>query len=425
MTMTRRSVLSGIGATSFLAACGGEDGSGALSPAPAPPAAPVPTPTPTPPPVSAVRSVLTLGMSVFLGADLVGGNYPDRAAFMQARAPVRYFVDRLEALRGPGAGGTISEVNRAVGGSFDNDTPSQYAEVAGQSFDLVFLGLAMNSGSAYGVHGRGPNADYTRSILRDLIQQIKKDGARPVLCNTIHPWPEKITPVSINSALQEGVAWPASSATLYQRVPLRFDQGANDLIARDGSFSTGPGRFLSAGSQLRVLSGGGLNDGRTLRVAERLSPERLRIEAGDIQQSGDLDAFVQHYAPDLEPVLDPPPSRQTQRRDWNGSGVAVDGIASYRVWNAMLQELCAETDILLLDMEYRGFAWVEKRGWESVYTSVYAGERFETFNHPQLEAQSAIYGGLMRHLAELAHQNALPQGYAVLRGPDVHAMTGS
>lgn len=51
--------------------------------------------------------------------------------------------------------------------------------------------------------------------------------------------------------------------------------------------------------------------------------------------------------------------------------------------------------------------------------SNYAGQRFETFNHPQIEAQRVIYGELMSHAAEMFHQNTLPTGYGVLRGPAI------
>ena len=414
MTVTRRGVLSGIGASTLLAACGGEGGTGDASLSP-----PVSTPTPTSMLPAGPTAILTLGMSVFLGADVVGPNYPDREAFMRSHAPVRYFADRLQVLRDQSGGGAVTENNAAVGGSFDNDTPRQYAAANGRAYDLVFLGLAMNSGSAYGVHGRGPNADYTRGILRDLLSRIKADGAQPIVCNTIHPWPEKITPESIGRALYEGVAWPAQSATLYQDTRLRFDRSASDISSQDGAFGTGPGRFLTAGSQLRIVTGGGANEGQIFRVVERLSPDRLRIQPGQIAESGDFRVVAQHYAPDLEPILDPPPSRQTQHRDWNGTGRTVDGIADYRLWNAMLQELCAETNTLLFDLEYRGFEWVAKRGWDSVYVSSYGGERFETFNHPQLEAQKVIYGGLMSQAAEMFHQNMLPKGHAVLRGPEI------
>ena len=423
MTISRRNVLTGIGASTLLSACGGDGGSGVtgtvVTPAPAPTPSPVPSPTPTPAPVppAGPTAILTTGMSVFQGADIVGPNYPDREAFMRANAPVRYFVDRLQALRNAEGGPPVTERNVAVGGSFDNDTPGQYAG-AGGSHNLVFLGLAMNSGSAYGVHGRGPNAAFTRGVLHGLLARIKADGAQPILCNTIHPWPERITPQNIQNALFEGVAWPPESATLYGNTSLRFDAAADEIRCEDSAFGTGPGRFLTAGSQLRIIAGGGRNEGRTLQVAERLSPDRLRIRTGEIAESGSFGVFAQHRAPDLEPILDPPPSRQRQNRDW-GTGTAVDGLASYHLWNNMLGQLAEETDTLLFDLEYRGFAWVARHGWESVYVSTYAGVRFETFNHPQLAAQSAIYGGLMRHAAELFHRNALPKGYARLRGPEV------
>ncbi|MEF3088159.1 hypothetical protein, partial [Bacillus altitudinis] len=74
----------------------------------------------------------------------------------------------------------------------------------GKPHDIVLLGLAMNSDSTYGVHDRGPNAAFTKDVLRGVLRDIAAEGAPPFVCNTIHPWPEKITQESISSAPYEG-----------------------------------------------------------------------------------------------------------------------------------------------------------------------------------------------------------------------------
>lgn len=356
-------------------------------------------------------------MSVFRGADLVPPAYPDREAFMLSHAPVRYFVNRLQLLRGSG-GGSVREVNVAVGGSFDNDVPRQYAEAGGKPYDLVFLGLAMNSGTVYGVHGRGPNAAYTYDVLRGFIRQLQQAGARPILCNTIHPWPERISPESMASSLVEGIAWPPEQATLFTTTMLSFDAEAGLIAAPPGLLTSGPGRLVKEGSLLRINRGGGANQGRTLTVTRVVENDVLALTPGDITQSGQFEVQLQHYAPPIDEILVPPPVMQRERRDWTGNGIPVDGLASFRLWNGMLGDLARETGTLLLDLEWRGFRWVERNGWPSIYRTESSGGVFETLNHPQLAAQRSIYGGLMEYLAEQLHERRLTNGHAVLRGPD-------
>ena len=442
MTLTRRAAVSGIVSTVALAGCGGEGGTGdgpiavvPVTPAPAPTPSPAPTPTPTPsaPPLQsrATLSILTLGMSVFLGDDLVGFDNPDRAAIIADNTPTRYFAKALMAARP--AGRTIREVNAAVGGSFDDQTPDQYAGAAGKPYDVVILGLGMNSGSAYGVHGRGPNAVFTKERLRTLLREIKTTGAVPIVCNTVHPWPEKTTPVSIRSALSEGIAWPAEQQTLLYGGTLAFDREAgtfgSPLPSEEGRglFERAGGQSIRAGSKLRIDDRTGLNDGQNaganagiiMTVTRRVGGNTVQVEPGSIQESGVFTSVVRHFDPPIDEFLVPPSTQQVQKRDWTGGGVIVDGLASYATWNGILADLAREEDVKLLDFEYRGFKWVEWRGWQSVYTSIYQGVVFETYNHPQWAAQRVVYGDMMTWLAGVLDTNGLSGGFERLIGPPI------
>lgn len=364
-------------------------------------------------------NLLTLGMSVFRGDDLVPGNYPERDAFIARNAPTQFFSNKLGVLRAP-TGGAVTHINAAVGGAFDHEMPVQFASVASGPFHLIFLGLGMNSGSIYGVHGRGPNAQFTKEVLRDFIRSRKAAGGLPVLCNTIHPWPEKFDPVRTAGDLIEGIAWPSQSRTLYTHVSFTLDADAATLRTyENGVFDAGPGRFLKAGSLLRVAQDGGGNTGQTLEVLARIDGSTLQLAPGAIRQAGTFRALLQHYAPPAEEILPTPLSKQRQFRDWTGRGIPVDGLESYREWNAILHDLCKEEEIKLVDFEYRGFRWVEANGWASVYASSYGGVPFETYNHPQYAAAKVIYGEMMEQLATAYQAGTMTAGYEVLRGSDM------
>lgn len=411
----------------WLTGCGSSDPVNTLEPiavVPAPAPSPAPTPTPTPTPAVAV-SALTVGMSVFLGADLVGANYPDRDTVIAKNAPTQVFIDTLKGLRGANDG-PVTHTNAAVGGSFDNDVPQQFAGAAGKPFNLIILGLAMNSGSVYGVHGRGPNADYTKAILKAFIREQKAAGTMMFLCNTVHPWPEKFDPEKTEEALAEGVAYPAQQATLYSHINVTFDADKSTMHVDEpdasgvGFFARpGSGSYIKAGSRLRIRSDGGKNDGEIFTVDQVIDPTTLLIKAGSIKESGFFYPFVQHYGPDLEKILTVPPSKQRQTRDWSGNGVQVDGLASFSLWNSILRDICEEEGIKLVDLEHRGFRWVERHGWASVYSSTYNGVQFDTFNHPQIAAQKVIYGDMMRDLAARYQAGQFQPGFEVLRGPDL------
>lgn len=362
-------------------------------------------------------------MSIFRGADLVGPNYPDREAFLADNTPSRYFTRALSALRRP-IDGAVSEFNAAVGGAFDHEAAGQYAGASGKPYSIVLLGLAMNSGSAYGVHGRGPNAAFTKSILRSTLRNIIDSGTTPFVFNTIHPWPEKVTPTSIRSALIEGIAWPIEQETLLFSGPLVFDPGSNlfgstevDADGRGIFARPGGGQSIRAGSKLLVQSGGGGNTGIVLTVVRQTSGTTVEVEPGAIREGGVVFGTVRHINLPIDEFLSPPSTQQRQTKDWTGSGVMVDGLASYATWNAILADLCREENVKLIDLEYRGFKWVERRGWESIYTSTYQGMPFETFNHPQLAAQRVIYGDMMSWLAAAIDAGTLAPGFQILRGP--------
>ncbi|MCP8893252.1 hypothetical protein [Sphingomonas faeni] len=364
-------------------------------------------------------------MSVFLGADLVGANYPDRDAFIVANAPTQIFIDKLKGLRGPNDG-AVTHTNAAVGGSFDNDVPQQWAGATGKPFNLIILGLAMNSGSVYGVHGRGPNADYTKRILKSFIREHNIAGTMIFVCNTIHPWPQKFDIAKTEEALAEGVAYPVSQATLYGHINVTFDAVKSTMridepdAAGLGFFDqAGSGNYIKSGTQLRIRQGGGRNDGEIFKVVTKIDGATLRIEAGNIKESGVFYPFVQHYSPDLEQILTVPPSKQKQVKDWSGSGVKIDGLASYSLWNSILGDICKEEGVKLIDLEYRGFRWAERYGWASVYSSSYEGVPFNTFNHPQIRAQKVIYGDMMRDLAARYNAGQFQAGFEALRGPAI------
>lgn len=85
----------------------------------------------------------------------------------------------------------------------------------------------------------------------------------------------------------------------------------------------------------------------------------------------------------------------------------------------MLLDLCREEDVPLLDIEYRGFKWVELRGWRSVYEATYQDVKMSNLNHPVYEAQRVIYGELMTFLAERYASGQLVTGFQILRGPTI------
>ena len=434
MTVSRRATLTGLLTTVALAGCGGGGASGdgpIATPAPTPTPSPTPTPTPTPNPTPtplplqsrATLGILTLGMSVFLGDDLVSDDNPDRAAIIADNTPTRYFTKALVAARPTGR--TVRELNAAVGGAFDDQTPGQYAGAPGKPYDIVFLGLGMNSGSTFGVHSRGPNAGFTKERLRALLKDIKTAGSVPIVCNTIHPWPERTSPESIRSALSDGIAWPPEHQTLLYGGVLSFDREAglfgSPELGSDGRglFERDGGESIRVGSRLRIDMGGGPNDGIVMTVVRRIGGSTVQVEPGSIIESGTFGGYVRHFDPPVDEFLVPPSTEQLQRRDWTGAGVRVDGLASYRTWNAILADLAREEDVKLLDLEYRGFKWVERRGWPSVYTSTYRGVVFETYNHPQLTAQRVIYGEAMTWLARILDTGGLSGGYERLLGPAI------
>ena len=97
---------------------------------------------------------------------------------------------------------------------------AQYAGAAGKPYDIAFLGLAMNSGTVYGVNSRGPNAAFTRNVLKDFLVALKGEGVRPIVCNTIHMWPETATPAGMAAALVEGQLFSLSPARASTRMPV-------------------------------------------------------------------------------------------------------------------------------------------------------------------------------------------------------------
>lgn len=366
-------------------------------------------------------------MSIFRGSDLVPANYPDREAFQADHAPVRYF--HRELLVQPSYyGRDIAYDNQAVGGSFDNDVPGQFVRSVQEPKGLYFLGLGMNSGSLYGVYSRGPNAGYTIGILRSHVRATKAAGLTPFLCNTIHPWPERVTIAEMTDSLYEGLNWPVDRRTLRAERDFVFD-AATGTLALPGFYADGLALFdhpsggtrIKSGSRLRVggAVAAGPNDGRTMTVVERIDGTSVRVRSGDIQESATYRTIVQHVEPPLDEIMDTPPSKQRQSRDWTGNGVPVEGLASYALWNDMLRDLCRDEDIPLLDIEYRGFRWVERYGWPSVYTATYDGVTMTNFNHPVLAAQRVIYGDLMIWLAREYGAGRLPGGFSVLRGPTI------
>ena len=424
---TRRGALFSVASMIALAACG-SGGAGDTGPATTPIPKPTFTPLPVPVLTGAARnplSVLTLGMSVFLGADIVGPNYPNQGAFITDNTPTRYFTKALIGARRP-IDGAVSEFNAAVGGAFDNDVGDQYASAPGKPYTIVILGLAMNSGSTFGVHGRGPNAAFTKEKLRGFLRDIIASGAVPFVCNTMHPWPEKITPQSIVDGLFDGIAWPLEQQTLqfsgalaYDQVNSQFGTPTLDDQGRGIFARPGGGQSIKAGSKLMIQSDGGSNAGIILTVTAPLNATTVTVEPGVIRESGLLFGTVRHYAPPIDEFLVPPSTQQREYQDWTGSGVIVDGLASYATWNTILTDLCREENVKLIDLEYRGFKWVERYGWPSVYTSTYAGVEFDTVNHPQLAAQRVVYGDMMRWLAIAVDNALLAPGFEVLRGPAV------
>jgi hypothetical protein len=413
------------GAATALAGCGGSDEQAApIVVVPTPPvSSPAPTPSPPPTAQKGQANILVTGMSVWRGADLVPANYPDRETFLYDNAPAQYF--RKSLLTYPDyTPSLVAYDNQAVGGSFDNDVGGQYAVSQQSPHNIVFLGLAMNSGSPYGVYGAGPNAGFTKEVLRTQLRKIKADGAVPFVANTIHPWPEKITPELITNSLWQGLNWPADRRTLFAYEPFVFDVQASTItrpelegVTRGLFDSAAGGARIKAGSQLYIDGGG--NGGRTVIVTERISGMTVRVRPGDLISSESGSTSIRHVNPPLEEIMDTPPSRQRVTRDWTGSGIAVDGLASWALWNSMLLDLCREEDVALLDLEYRGFKWVELRGWRSVYESTYQGVTMSNLNHPVLEAQRVIYGGLISHLADLYAGGQLVPGFQVLRGPAI------
>lgn len=362
-------------------------------------------------------------MSIWRGADLVPANYPDREAFLADNAPAQYFRRALLAMPGY-TSDLVGYDNQAVGGSFDDQVPGQYAASQQRPHNVVFLGLAMNSGSVYGVYGSGPNAGYAKEVLRGQLRTIKADGGLPIVANTIHPWPEKITTDFMTNSLSFGLNWPGDRRTLFAFEPFTFDAQASTITRREapgypgGLFdSPAGGTRIKAGSQL--LIGGGASDGRVMVVTERASNQTLRVRPGDIVASETVQATMRHINPPLEEIMDTPPSKQHVTRDWTGGGVAVDGLASYRLWNAMLMDLCQEEGAVLLDIEYRGFKWVELHGWRSVYEATYQGQTMSNLNHPVLQAQQVIYGDLLKAVALQYANGTLPSGFQLLRGPAI------
>lgn len=350
-------------------------------------------------------------------------NYPDRDTFLYDNAPAQYFRNAL--LTAPGyTPERVAYDNQAVGGSFDNEVGGQYASSQQRPHNVVFLGLAMNSGSVYGVYGAGPNAGLTKEVLRGQLRRIKAENALPLVANTIHPWPEKILPASMTSSLSQGLNWPDDRRTLFAYEPFFFDAQAC-TITRPESGGATVGLFDSAAGGARIRAGSelyieyGANSGRTAVVTERISGTTIRVRPGDLVATERVTASLRHMNPPLEEIMDTPPSRQRVTRDWTGSGVAVDGLASYALWNAMLLDLCREEDVALLDLEYRGFKWVELRGWRSVYEATYRGVTMSNVNHPVYEAQRVIYGELMTFLAERYAGGRFTPGFQVLRGPAI------
>jgi hypothetical protein len=421
----RRHLLTFIGGGALtLAGCGGSGENGSSVPVVTGPN--TGTPAPTPPvevlPPARSSNILVLGMSVFKGADLVPENYPAREAFFVDNAPVQYFRGALLAT----AGYTPALVGydmQAVGGAFDHEVEAQYTASRQSPKNLVFLGLGMNSGSPYGVYGTGPNAGYTKEVLRSQLRRIKADGARAIVCNTVHPWPAKITAADISTSLSQGLSWPPERRTLFAYNVFHFDAAAGTL-SLPGTYADGVAIFdhpsggsrIKAGSQL-FITGEGQHVGRTLIVTERVDGNTVRVRG--IVATENVPAGVRHINPPLEEIMETPPSRQLQVKDWTGGGVSVEGLASFALWNAMLLDLCREEDVTLLDFEYRGFKWVERRGWPSVYTAEYMGKTISNVNHPVYAAQRVIYGELMASLASSYARGTLAAGFQVLRGPAI------
>ena len=369
--------------------------------------------------------VLSTGMSIFRGANLTPQNYPDSEAFNLAHAPVTYFVNRLRDRLGSGF--AVDYDNQAIGGSFDDSVPAQFDATILTKVDIWFLGLGMNSGSLFGMHGKGPNAGDTIEKLRAKIRTAKANGTLPIICNTIFPWPEKIMVGDIAGSLQLGINWPPDQATLAFFGFWSFDAAAGTLTGQTYEglpiFAHGlqGGTKIGVGSKLYVSeAGAGANAGLTLTVEERINDTTVRVGAGQIAQSmANAACRISHFAPPLESIMTEPPSVQHALQDYTGAGIPTPGLRSYALYNRLLDVLARQEEVPIVDHAWRGARWVELHGWQSVYTMTHQGITMQNYNHPVYPAQSVIYGEVLAGLADQFADGTLTAGYHRHRGPAI------
>lgn len=372
-----------------------------------------------------VLPVVGTGTSVGRGADLTPLNYPNREVFNLANAPMMYLVNAMAGVLGHGAY-SVPFDNQAVSQSFDDSFVNQLAASGFNPKSIVPIIAGMNSASMFGVHAIG--ADYEIARVRELLRAVKAGGGLNILVNTLHAHPTR-TPDQTGS-LANGIAWPADQKTLAFFGLWSFDAASQTLTSiPDGNVPTGAfasgaqgGTKVKAGTKLLVQSDGtpGSNGGRTLTVVQRLSDTAVKVTAGDITQTiANTPAFIRHVNPPVEEIMTVPPSAQVQVRDWTGSGVPVQGLASYSLYNKMLNELAREEDVLLVDCEYRGFRYAEKYGWDAIYTATYNGATQTNSNHPVLAAQRVIYGQPLAAIGTEIARGTLKGGYQVYRGEPI------
>jgi hypothetical protein len=374
-----------------------------------------------------VLPVVGLGTSVGRGADLTPLNYPDREVFNFDHSPMRYLVDGITGVLGHGVY-SVPFDNRSVNASFDDSFGAQLAASGFAPKLLVPIIAGMNTGSMYGVHGIG--ADVAIASLRQTLRTIRAQGGIAFLGNTICPWPEKIVPADQAAALGMGINWPADQRTLAFFGVWSFDKAANTLScapdgnAPEGIFASGKfgGTKIKPGSLLYVHADGapGANAGLILTVAEVVNATTARIAAGQIAQTlATTTALIRHTQPPLEEIMTVPPSKQRQTKDWTGHGIPVEGLASFSLYNNMLDVLAREEDVPLLDFAYRGFRFVELYGWRAVYEMTYEGVTQSNVNHPVYPAQKVIYGQPLAAIGADFARGTMRPGYHVIRGPEI------
>jgi len=291
-----------------------------------------------------------IGSSIGLGAGSSNG---------ATYAPNSQFVDQLTKQLASYGNIDFVNDNQSIGSQAIQQFSAQLVNSPYSASHFVLIVAGMND-APIGNYNTGLTYPAETSRLISLIQECQSRGAIPILCTTPH---NDVTKMSYVLPAGVSSAWPVrmfSVAGVY-----KFDSAAKTI--NNGYFSNPGygGHILNAGDQVQVTSG---PNAGTYTIAS-ISTDRntlTTVEAIPVTDNT-TSTTVRHTNPNLELILEPPPSRSTVTRDWTGNGVQITADARFWALNNMFRSAARQTGCFLADCEQSFLRQVEISGWSGVF----------------------------------------------------------